>query len=158
MTKKTIKHELKELTLAELAGLSRLINKQLEKKSKEEILEPGLHNFDVTVRANGSVVKAQPQEASQSFRLGDLLSPIVLLYASKQNDPNQFLADLLNPALIKKVVGPSIDKVIANKVDPGTLAMYDGLVAQAKAIFHDSTEKIVKNGATTVTGTLEVVE
>jgi len=150
-TKKAkVKTKVNQLTLVEAKALAKAAEnlvKELEKEGQE--IEAGAYQVNFTVNLSGAISKNFPTSSLPRFDFYPLVRSVLLLYASKTENPTKFIQDMFGPAVVKALLGTQQASVL-KKVDPKVLTAFEGAEKQAKALFQEQAEKTEKSGATSV--------
>lgn len=145
-----------ELSLYELEAAARLLNKEIDnrKKQGETLKGPFSENVDFTVRCDGSISRGEDTEVTPTFKLAELLEPVLLRYAGTTEDPKAFLEAM--EAVITATVQIGKDAVMSTVAEEHK-ALFNSIKESAKQTHHKVAKKTPRAGNTVVAGTIEVV-
>jgi hypothetical protein len=150
-----------DLNLAEATAIAKLAEKEIKRcKDAGETLTPGAYPLGVTVEVDGTMSKAVSTTAAQSFMIDKFLKALMLKYAESlgTKEGREWLNLMLSPnqamGLIIKV-GP---QKVLDMIPAELIAVWEVNAEQAKTLFHQTAERVDREGSTVVAGDLRVAE
>jgi len=147
-----------KLSPAEAVALLKLAEKEVEaNKEAGKVVKPGGFKHDFTVHVDCSMSRGNDTEVTPTFRMADLLKPLLLRYAQTLEDPAEWLDTLLSTRGAMGAVVQLGATEVLKTVDPALTAVWSSLEAEAKAKFQAVSKKVPRAGNTKVVGTLEQV-
>jgi len=144
-------------SLYELELAARLIGKEIDQRKKEgETLKgPFSETLRVTVQCDGSISRGSDTEVTPTFKLADLLEPVLLRYAGETEDPKAFLSAM--EGVITATIQIGKDAVMST-VAEDTKAVFNDIKERAKQTHHKTAKKTPRAGNTVVAGTVDRIE
>lgn len=147
-----------KLNIVEATALAKKAEEELKRcKEAGEILTPGNHDFDLTVRVDGSLSRGNDTKVSPSFSLDKHLKPLLLRYAAtlgKEEGKRWIETVMAIEGALGAVIQLGSDAVL-RAVDPALIALWDSAEKAAKTKFQEVTPKADRAGNTVVVGNIE---
>ena len=147
----------KSLSLYELEAISRKCSKELSdrKKAGETLAGPFSEQVDVNVHVNAAISRGPNTEVTPSFRMSNILEPVLLRYANDLDDPEEFLRAMRGVITATVQLGPD---AVMSTVPDNVKAVMEDIKKEAKELHHTVAKKAERAGNTVVAGSLEKVE
>ncbi len=148
----------KPLNIVEATALAKVADNELKRcKEAGESLAAGNHEFDMTVRVDGSLSRGVDTKVSPSFSMDKFLKPLLLRYAASlgKEEGKRWIESVMHiDGALGAVVQLGSDAVLRS-VDPALVALWDAAEKAAKAKFQEVTPKADRAGNTVVVANLE---
>jgi hypothetical protein len=145
------------LSLYELEAISRKCSKEIadRKKAGEAIVGPFSEQVDVTVHVNAAISRGPNTEVTPTFKLANILEPVLLRYANETDNPEEFLQAMRGVITATVQLGP---EAVLSTVPDEIKAVMEDIKKEAKELHHKVSKKAERAGNTVVAGSVERVE
>jgi hypothetical protein len=142
------------LSLYELETASRLLKKEIDnrKKQGETLQGPFSENVDISIRCDGSISRGEDTEVTPTFKLAELLEPVLLRYAGTTKEPKEFLTAM--EGVITATIQIGKDAVMSTVAEEHK-ALFNDIKERAKQTHYKTATKAPRAGNTVVAGTVE---
>lgn len=146
------------LNIVEATAMLKMVEKRVEALKKDgKSVSPGNHEFDYTVRVDGSLSRGVDTDVLPSFKMAELLKSLLLRYAQQLDEPQEWLESILDiDGALGAVVQLGAESVLST-VKPELKAIWDAAEAKAKEKFQHVSKRNTRAGNTVVVGVIELI-